>query len=399
MSSTEITAQRAHVIPGQFWPEVVQAVRAKYDVLAWLDILDDRLDLDLARLHHELLPYQAYRFHARERLIISHRDTDYYVSSQTPGFFLWNLYHIYTYLDIPTEHTVILTNQAGVVQEAAELADAFNVASFQIRYCPYVWFPPPQDVREVALAPESIQHPWAMINGRPRQHRLYAMCRMQQLHMLDRGMITLRPGMGGVQFDSSTLSYVITDPVPQGLHLRTTTPPTRINDCLTLNAAQRQLYHATVNDLLRERDHPDVTGSALDLGSRFQNDFLQKALWNIVTETVGEYPHSFLTEKTAKAILSKRPFVILGGSHNLRGLHDLGFQSFGAWIDEAYDSRSTVADRIDHALLELSPFGTLSEHALCSVLHDMQSVLEHNFRHYVSQFGQKDLYYFIESVL
>jgi hypothetical protein len=399
MSTTDTTMDPGYVVPGRFWPEIVDAVHAKYDVVTWLDILDDRLDLDLARLRHELLPFQRYRFDARQRLIISHRDTDYYVAPQTVGFFLWNLYKIYTHLDIPTEHTIILTNQAGVVQEASVLAQAFNVNSFQVRYCPYVWFPPPRDVCAVDLAAHQVHHAYAMINGRPRQHRLYALCRMQELNMLDHGMVTLRPSVGHVQFDTGTLPVVDTEAVPDGLHLRTTTPPTRINDDLILTEAQRQLYHRRVAEVNCERRHPDVTGDALDISSRFQNDFLQKALWNIVTETVGEYPHSFFTEKTAKAILSKRPFVILGGSNTISTLQDLGFRSFAAWIDECYDHGATVADRIDHALLQLLPFAAQTPEQLRTVLSDMAAVLEHNFQHYLEQFGHKDLHYFIESVL
>jgi hypothetical protein len=62
------------------------------------------------------------------------------------------------------------------------------------------------------------------------------------------------------------------------------------------------------------------------------------SLVNAVLETTcynTEYP--FLTEKTYKALINLRPFVILGDTNILRKLRKEGFQTFDEFCDESYD--------------------------------------------------------------
>jgi hypothetical protein len=54
----------------------------------------------------------------------------------------------------------------------------------------------------------------------------------------------------------------------------------------------------------------------------------------------------FITEKTAKPISMKHPFMVLGNHDFLKNLRDLGFRTFGDYIDESYDSETDVNKRI-----------------------------------------------------
>jgi len=132
---------------------------------------------------------------------------------------------------------------------------------------------------------------------------------------------------------------------------------------------------------------------------RYQPAFLQQALWNVVTETVGDYPHSFITEKTAKAILTKRPFIIIGGLGTLATLHNCGFRTFDHLISEDYDQLPTVANRIDAAVQELKGFCNMSPGELQNFYSEVQSITEYNFDHYINNFGTKGLDTFIRDVL
>jgi len=58
--------------------------------------------------------------------------------------------------------------------------------------------------------------------------------------------------------------------------------------------------------------------------------------FSIVPET---RPHiNFISEKTAKPLMSQRLFVVFGAARHLEALHKLGFQTFSSVIDESYDT-------------------------------------------------------------
>jgi hypothetical protein len=118
-----------------------------------------------------------------------------------------------------------------------------------------------------------------------------------------------------------------------------------------------------------------------------------------VLETVGEYPHTYLTEKTTKAILTKRPFAVLGGKSPMKNLQRLGFKTFDRWIDESYDDLATFADRSSHCVTQIKSFCDLTPKQLQQIAIDMQETLEHNFQHYISGFGKKSLEALVESLV
>ena len=57
----------------------------------------------------------------------------------------------------------------------------------------------------------------------------------------------------------------------------------------------------------------------------------------IVSETVFDHPHAEFTEKTVSALLSRRPFVIIGPAGSLRALKKKGYKTFDHVFDESYD--------------------------------------------------------------
>ena len=52
-------------------------------------------------------------------------------------------------------------------------------------------------------------------------------------------------------------------------------------------------------------------------------------------------------ERVCRAILLRRPFIILGNRHTLKLLHSLGFKTFPTLFDESYDSLE-YSDRFAH---------------------------------------------------
>jgi hypothetical protein len=387
------------VMVGQYWPEVLDALCEKYQVVYYCDLLFDQLDRELDELYRQLAPYSGRVFDSHERIVISHRDTDYYSTIKDFGFTLWNLHRIYANLDIPTEYTIVLTNQPTLQQELDSLAEEFNLPPMKAVYSPYVWCPGVNDVQHIGVNLDSVKYPFISLNGKAKTYRMYAMCRMAEAGVLESGMTSLWVDDELTALNIPKLSYSKQPAVPPGLHLRTTYPHTRINDEIILDDVQKKLYHQHSGSLKQPRSHPDIKGMPSHFNTRFQPRFAQLALWNIVNETVADYPHPMLTEKTFKAILTKRPFIMLGASGTLKAIQDLGFLTFDLWINEKYDRLPTIADRIDCVTHQLENICAMSQSELQQVGHEMTETLEYNFNHYIEVFGKTNLSNFLKNVL
>ena len=72
--------------------------------------------------------------------------------------------------------------------------------------------------------------------------------------------------------------------------------------------------------------------------SQFISTHIQEATWiSVIAETLHNNKIFFPTEKTAKPMLSNKPFIVLAGKHFLKNLKSLGFKTFSPVIDESYD--------------------------------------------------------------
>ena len=72
---------------------------------------------------------------------------------------------------------------------------------------------------------------------------------------------------------------------------------------------------------------------------------------SIVSETTQN--EWFPTEKTYKSLMLGHPFVVYGGQHSLAKLRALGFETFGASIDESYDNCAYPMERADMLIKSL----------------------------------------------
>jgi len=387
---------------GKIWPEIYRAIDKKYQVLLWCDLLANDLDVHLTDLYNTFLPFKNFEFGPQQRLIIHHRDTDYYTNLDAHGFTMWNLYKLLNYLNIPSEFVILVTAFSGIQEESTRLAKSFNISPMTTIYCPYQWCPEPNDVIDLDIQIDQIEFPFVCLNGMPRNHRLYALSRLKDLDMFDQGMISLwsTSDLNTRPKSKSNINPPLDNnvPIPKGLGLRGCNDATRINEFLILNDDQQQLYHHWCQQI-PSLTHPKFSGLPNDDATRYQPKFLQYALWNIVNETVGEYPYAHMSEKTVKAILTKRPFIINGGRRSLRALKNLGFKTFDQWIDEEYDNYQYFADRCDRALIEIKRFCSMTPAQLQDQCQQMQAILEYNFTNYVENFGNTNVANFINHLL
>lgn len=112
-----------------------------------------------------------------------------------------------------------------------------------------------------------------------------------------------------------------------------------------------------------------------------QTSFHYKFGLDIVTETCFEYPYPFITEKTLKNILSKRPFIILGPAGILDILKQKGFKTFSKIVNEEYDNEKNHKQRFEMVCSSIKSFTTQPIEKVRQDVESISDVLEHNFQH------------------
>ena len=172
------------------------------------------------------------------------------------------------------------------------------------------------------------------------------------------------------------------------MSLRTTYPLTRINSDLKVDSSQQKILNQHWEKFSgNEFVDALITGANNDFTSRFNANFLHLAFVYVITETVGDYPYAYFTEKTWKAMATGRPFLLVGAKHSLKQLRLWGFKTFTCWWDEDYDNKTTVVDRIQSITQILIDLKKQNLHKLEQM---MQDTIAHNQQHLV-EFRRRNL--------
>jgi hypothetical protein len=119
-------------------------------------------------------------------------------------------------------------------------------------------------------------------------------------------------------------------------------------------------------------------------------DFYSNIALDIVTETAFHYPYPYISEKTLRPVVSKRMFIILGPANTLKTLHNKGFETFGDFINEDYDS---IHDPEERFLLVVQEIERFCQHDLSKIKQyylNNQQKFEHNSNR-LSQLHQEEL--------
>lgn len=182
------------------------------------------------------------------------------------------------------------------------------------------------------------------------------------------------------------------------MSLRTTNPFTRYNNALLLNEYQASVLGSNSSEFVNQSfvDHR-ITGAPNSANTYVAADFLSHSFVYLITETVGEYPYPYFSEKTWKAINTGVPFLMVNTQYSLKKLQELGFKTFSDWWDEDYDLGFTVADRIESITNVLTMLSGLPESQLVAMRKDMQPSIEYNQK-YLKLFVEKDLDNIIRSI-
>jgi hypothetical protein len=149
--------------------------------------------------------------------------------------------------------------------------------------------------------------------------------------------------------------------------------PTRVNDRFLFDDSieASPLRDGVISSLIPGQPNDDV--------SRFQAEFYKNFALDIVTETVLNYPYPAITEKTLRPIACKRMFVVIGPPNVLHLLHQKGFQTFGDFINEDYDTIIDPQVRFKQAVQSVTGFMSMPLDNIKQYYKQNQPKFEHNF--------------------
>jgi hypothetical protein len=116
-----------------------------------------------------------------------------------------------------------------------------------------------------------------------------------------------------------------------------------------------------------------------DLGPYYNTSDIHIVHETHETDILSQSNWSVLTEKTYKAILYKKPFIIISQPYILQYLRDCGYKTFASFIDESYDNILDTHERIRAIVNEIERINNLPKNDYDNLLINCQDAVEHNY--------------------
>lgn len=130
-------------------------------------------------------------------------------------------------------------------------------------------------------------------------------------------------------------------------------------------------------DITQTSNQVDYHGRQVPLAMVIPTSIYSRTCYSVVAETNWQNQVHMISEKMAKPILAKRPFVVFSGQGFLQFFRESGFQTFDPIIDESYDQIKDDKERWEAAFDQVR---WLCEQDQLMILNACESVLEHNFQ-------------------
>ena len=342
-------------------------INTEIKVLGVIDLL--KVDHNCNLLMNEISKYKKDHYLPNEKIVILHNDIEYFYYNNKLGFTTHNLFSCWRELDIPYHVMTMYTNHSTLV-------DGIHPFIVDPHDCPtiiptivnnYSWY-------VISLIPsfeitKKIEYPAMCLIGLPRGHRIKIFQYLTKHNLFD----LVRTNFNSTHYsglnifgkekhgDRSIHSLGNTN----GIY----TIPHRNNESCFLQSIYPEVvdlnsYSATT------RTDPILTFSA--------DQFYNKFFLDVVAETVFDYPHVFISEKTLKPLLFKTPFVVFGAEGTLQYLRQHGFKTFGDFWDESYDNETDPHLRFLKCCHTMHNIVSKPLTELNLIYSEMLPILEHN---------------------
>ena len=366
-------------------PSMLNKFNTEYKILDSFDFVENDVNPEI--FFNFIQRWSTHSFLPNERLLIINLDCDYYPGEQTSpiGNNNYNFFRLCSHYGIPTEFLIYVTTTFGTHNEVVYLCNKFNCTSPTVIETICVPVTTTQEVKPVDFNEHLISKLFVSMNRIYRMHRLLLLCYLKEEKLLEHGHVSYLFDQHHPKEPVTSSNFSI--PVV----LRTTVPPVRINDNMQLSAADYQLLDRQSMNFVNQRQELSIEQN-IDVFD-YQPNALQHGLISIVTETVFEYPYPWISEKTIKSILMKRPFIIVGPSGTVQQLRTLGFKTFESVWDESYDLNTNSSNRMK-SIIDL--LKELSQKDITQLQNAVKEIVEFNYQHYLDNFVNQDTYYVYE---
>jgi hypothetical protein len=113
-------------------------------------------------------------------------------------------------------------------------------------------------------------------------------------------------------------------------------------------------------------------------------DLYNQCAFEVSSETLTT-EGSWFTEKTMRPIAAKMPLVLMSVPGALKELHNLGFQTFGDYIDESYDNIDNEQDR---ALKVVNTVKDIVKSGSADFANSVKHITDHNWNRLIELKGR-----------
>ena len=159
--------------------------------------------------------------------------------------------------------------------------------------------------------------------------------------------------------------------------------------CVPVNQRDDWHYSKDLLDLWAEIPVTDHGHPAIDQNyGRANHSFCRLGAVYVVSETVFNHPHPNFSEKTVSALLSNRPFVIIGAYGSLRTLKEKGFKTFNNFIDESYDNIKDPNQRMKQLFNTVKKINEKTLDELVTHVKDSTEKFFHNSKLMMNNIGK-----------
>ena len=124
----------------------------------------------------------------------------------------------------------------------------------------------------------------------------------------------------------------------------------------------------------------------------YNNQDYQSTAIEIVLETLFDDARCHLTEKTLRPIACGRPFMLAATAGSLAYLRRYGFETFGKFIDESYDTVQDPAERLYRVCREMQRIAELPQDEKIQLWDNLYSIAQRNQQLFFSTEWQQSIF-------
>lgn len=351
------------------------------NILENFKILDSIVLLDIDHspplIYDRLSRLKKEVYRADEKIVIIHKDTEYFYFDHPTGFNLYNLLCCWRDLDIPYSVMLLCSTyydlNSAVDPFIVNKHDRPIVIDSLLNHQSYG-----ELLNELpGIQFKNIQYPSACLLGRPRAHRIKILQFLQQHNLLNLVKTNFNSHNYRVNHPTSLRVEADFSKLPEGLSTALYSKPHRVNQ----NEFSQSMYQEIVD--LNKWSFEDRSDPCLS------ENFYQETFMEIVSESMFSCPHSYFSEKVFKPIVHRTPFLFFGPAYSLKRLHKHGFKTFSDFWNEDYDNES------DHHLRFLKCCHTMQEivtqplEDLIKMYSKMQDIVNYNYIRLIEYIDQE----------